>query len=417
MSDKKIKIVVGIVGVVIVVIIAVLFTLSPIDKTPRASGQIIKSGDIVEVDYVGTFENGEIFDQSATTTPLQFTVGEGQMIVGFDEAVTGMKVGETKNVSLTPEKAYGTTITVSLLEKVAIELFQEEFKRDPVLNEELKPEGAPWAVDVVEISDTELTIKNKPEAGVQYAPQFKVFEINEETNEMTIGHPLAGQTLNFKITALRVIDKCEAMTIEKRDKPSVEVFVMSHCPFGTQVEKGFIPVQKLLGDKADINIKFVHYVMHGKKEADEQTKQYCIDKEQKEKFWAYLECFLGNEDSKTCLEINKIDTALLENCVKNADSEFSITENLNNKISKFPAFKIHENLTTQYGVQGSPTVVINGKTIETQRDSESLKQAVCCGFTKEPKECQQTLSSTAPNPGFGFQTSPQDNNTDASCGE
>jgi len=124
MKDKNIKIIVGVLGVVIAGMVAVLFILSPTNKTQRASGQIIKSGDIVEVDYVGTLENGEIFDQSASTTPLQFTVGEGQMISGFDEAVVGMQIGETKNITLSPEKAYGTTTTVSLLEKVPLELFK-----------------------------------------------------------------------------------------------------------------------------------------------------------------------------------------------------------------------------------------------------------------------------------------------------
>jgi len=411
MNNQKLKIIVGV--VVLVVIVIVVFFVS--GSAPPASRQIINHGDIVEVEYVGTLENGEIFDQSASTTPLQFTVGSGQMIVGFDEAVIGMKIGETKNISLAPEKAYGTTTTVSLLEQMSIQFFKDELKRDPVLNEKIRPENAPWAIDIVKISDTEITIKNNPEAGVQYAPHFKVFEVNNETNEMKIGHSLAGQTLNFKITALRIVDKCEAMAIEKRDKPTVDVFVMSHCPYGTQVEKGIIPVQKLLGGKADINIKFVHYIMHGKKEADEQTKQYCIDKEQKNKFWSYLECFLENGDSKNCLEINNVDMELLENCIKTADTEFSITKNLNNATSSLPVFKIHESLSIQYGVQGSPTVVVNGKTIETQRDSESLKQAICCGFTNKPRECQQSLATTTPSAGFGFQTSPQDNNAPASC--
>ena len=79
-----------------------------------------QKGDTVAVDYVGTLDNGTAFDTSIkeeaqkaglplrdSYAPLEFTVGEGQMIAGFDNAVVGMKVGEEKNVHLTPSEAYG----------------------------------------------------------------------------------------------------------------------------------------------------------------------------------------------------------------------------------------------------------------------------------------------------------------------
>lgn len=62
----------------------------------------------------------------------------------------------------------------------------------------------------------------------------------------------------------------------KSDKPTVELFVMSYCPYGTQMEKALIPAKELLGDKANISIKFVAYTMHGAKETQENTRQYCI---------------------------------------------------------------------------------------------------------------------------------------------
>ena len=69
--------------------------------------------------------------------------------------------------------------------------------------------------------------------------------------------------------------------IPKSSKPTVELFVMSLCPYGLQAEKGILPVANLLKDKIDFKIKFVYYAMHGKKEIDENTNQYCIQKEQK----------------------------------------------------------------------------------------------------------------------------------------
>ncbi|MBL7054338.1 hypothetical protein ISS05_01105, partial [Candidatus Woesearchaeota archaeon] len=68
------------------------------------------------------------------------------------------------------------------------------------------------------------------------------------------------------------------------DKPEVELFVMSHCPFGTQAEKGMIPAVKALGDKIDFKLRFVYYAMHPTQgEVEEQLNQYCIQKEQTSK--------------------------------------------------------------------------------------------------------------------------------------
>ena len=68
---------------------------------------VAAKGDMVKVDYTGKFEDGTVFDSSEGRGPLGFTVGAGQMIIGFDEAVEGMRVGESKTVTLPPEKAYG----------------------------------------------------------------------------------------------------------------------------------------------------------------------------------------------------------------------------------------------------------------------------------------------------------------------
>jgi hypothetical protein len=89
---------------------------------------------------------------------------------------------------------------------------------------------------------------------------------------------------------------------KKSDKPVVELFVMSYCPYGTQMEKGIIPVVETLGNKIDFKLKFVSYTMHGDKENQENLRQYCIDKDQFNKFTPYLQCFLGSSDSAACLK-------------------------------------------------------------------------------------------------------------------
>jgi hypothetical protein len=79
--------------------------------------------------------------------------------------------------------------------------------------------------------------------------------------------------------------------VVKSDKPQVELFVMTHCPYGTQAEKGYVPVIELLGDKIDSSVKFVHYFLHDPEEI-ETPIQICIREEQGAKYNDYLACFL-----------------------------------------------------------------------------------------------------------------------------
>src|SRR5262249_22946356 len=67
----------------------------------------VKGGDTVRVHYTGTFDNGEMFDTSEGADPLVFTVGAGQVIPGFDTALIGMQIGETKQIVIPPDQAYG----------------------------------------------------------------------------------------------------------------------------------------------------------------------------------------------------------------------------------------------------------------------------------------------------------------------
>lgn len=205
----------------------------------------------------------------------------------------------------------------------------------------------------------------------------------------------------------------------KSDKPSVELFVMSYCPYGTQIEKGILPVVETLGKNIDFKLKFVDYAMHDKKEIDENLTQYCIQKEQPGQLASYLKCFL-KDDSKAaeCLASSGVNAAKLSSCVKNADEDFKITENYNNKNAwngQFPPFNVDKADNDKYGVQGSPSLVINGTEISTARDSASLLKAVCASFNNQPQECSQELSSATPAAGFGDGTTTA-SNPDAGCG-
>jgi hypothetical protein len=216
-------------------------------------------------------------------------------------------------------------------------------------------------------------------------------------------------------------DEVEPQEVPKSDKPDVELFVMSHCPYGTQMEKGIIPVVETLGDKIDFEIKFVNYAMHGGTEVYEQLRQYCIEEEQNDKYLEYLKCFLRDGDTgETCLDEVNIDKEKLKACEARVDEEFKVTELLEDEASwaggRFPQFNTHADLNAKYGVQGSPTLVINSEVVSTSRDSASLLGVVCNAFNEQPEECTNTeLSSTNPDPGFGYEVTGNAAATDAGC--
>ncbi len=203
----------------------------------------------------------------------------------------------------------------------------------------------------------------------------------------------------------------------KSDKPQAELFVMSYCPYGLQMEKAFLPVMELLKGKAEMDIKFVSYAMHEKQEIDENTRQYCIQKEQQDKFIKYLTCFTTKDDYKSCLKEAGVNESKMNACVASADKQFGITAKYNDKESwlsgRFPIYPVHQDLNEEYGVAGSPTLVINGVQIDSNRSPEAVKQAICGAFNNPPAECSETLSTQSAGPGFGTAVGA---NTDASCG-
>jgi len=212
--------------------------------------------------------------------------------------------------------------------------------------------------------------------------------------------------------------KREVEVSAKSDRPDVKLFVMSYCPYGLQAEKMFLPVYDLLKGKADMGIYFVDYIMHEKQEIDENLNQYCIQKEQNDKFSAYLGCFVLSGDSSSCLSEAGIDTEKVNVCVSATDEEFQITSLYNDKDTwlsgVYPVFNVHADLNEQYEVSGSPTVIINGKVIDIgSRTPENFKDIICQSFNSEPEECSQILSEESPSPGFGGGTGPSSDNT---CG-
>ena len=141
----------------------------------------VQDGIFVQVHYTGTLENGEVFDSSKGRAPLEFQMGSGQIIPGFEQNVMGMAVNETKNFSLPPEQAYG--------------------QRDENLIREFPRSQTPEGFD----PQVGQTVALMTEQGQQIPAT--VTEATPEKVVVDMNHPLAGKTLKFEVTVEGLSDE------------------------------------------------------------------------------------------------------------------------------------------------------------------------------------------------------------------
>ena len=141
--------------------------------------QQVKNGDVVKVHYTGKLTNGEQFDSSTGRAPLEFTVGAGQMIKGFDKAMPGMAVGEKKTVNISPDDAYGQKSKEAII----------EFPKQSVP------------------PDMQLEIGMKLELRNESNQPFPVTvaDIKEDVIVLDANHMLAGKELIFDIELMEIV--------------------------------------------------------------------------------------------------------------------------------------------------------------------------------------------------------------------
>ena len=180
-------------------------------------------------------------------------------------------------------------------------------------------------------------------------------------------------------------------SIPKKEKADVQIFVMSYCPFALQIEKAFLPVYRLLKEKINFKLRFVNYTMHGKKECEENLRQYCIQREEKRKIIDYLDCFIHKKNYKECFREVKINEKKVEDCMEKIKKKFEFK---NNK------FELDEELNKKYKIRGSPTFVINNVVIDVERSPEAIKELICTTLKNKPSLCRKQLSKEIPSPGF-----------------
>lgn len=201
--------------------------------------------------------------------------------------------------------------------------------------------------------------------------------------------------------------------VTKSDKPKVEAFIFSYCPYGLQFEKAMVPVYKLLKDKADINLVAIG-AMHGEYEKIESLRQLCIQKEYgKDKLWSYLEKFNVDTSIGGCSG----DAKCLDPLISKIFTQLSIDKSKINTCMAKDAEALYNNdvaRAAELGQSGSPGFVINGVPVQVARTPEAIKQAICSAFNTAPSECQQTLSTESASAGFGASAS--SSSSSASCG-
>jgi len=160
--------------------ILVLIALIPISGCGGDEGGITaENGDTVKVDYTGTLSDGTVFDSSADREPLEFTVGAGTMIEGFDRAVLGMKPGDSKTVDIPADEAYG------------------QYRDDLVFEVdrgELPPDMDPQVGDRLVMT----------QSNGQQIP-VTVTAVDESTVTMDANHQLAGEDLTFEIELVEIL--------------------------------------------------------------------------------------------------------------------------------------------------------------------------------------------------------------------
>jgi FKBP-type peptidyl-prolyl cis-trans isomerase 2 len=142
--------------------------------------QQAKKGDKVKVHYHGKLTNGETFDTSSGRDPLEFEIGSGSVIKGFDDGVRGMEVGQKKTINIPVEEAYG-----SRSDDMLIEFPKERFPKDMQIEEGMQ------------LMMSNGTGQNMP---------VIVTEIKENSVILDANHPLAGEDLIFDIELVEIVE-------------------------------------------------------------------------------------------------------------------------------------------------------------------------------------------------------------------
>ncbi len=195
---------------------------------------------------------------------------------------------------------------------------------------------------------------------------------------------------NAVSNATDVKKSCE--DIKKSDEPLMNVFVVSSCPYGVQMQRILAEIWKNIPSLLNsVKVRYIGSIsdnkitsMHGDEEAQENLKQICIREEQPDKYWNYVSCYIKKGDADDCLNSANIDAGKLNSCT--ADSSKGL---------KYA--KEDFDLQNEYSVSGSPALMLNGERVNEfdfgGRTAEAVKTLLCCGFNNSPDVCSKELTA------------------------
>jgi len=255
---------------------------------------------------------------------------------------------------------------------------------------------------------------------VEQTDSFYTVTINYQEQEIPVYVTLDGKYIAPSLLPLTLANSSassakssgSAKTVPKTDKPVVDAFIFSYCPYGLQFEKALLPAYDLLKSKADINIVAIG-AMHGEFEKIESLRQISIEQLYgKSKLFAYLKEFDYNTNIGSCSgNASCLDKYLPAIYTKLGIDKTKVEDYMSKSAEAI--YNTQGELASSLGISGSPTFVINGVETQVSRTPQAIGQAICSAFTTQPSECAQNLSSTAPSAGFGGTSG---SSTGASCG-
>ncbi len=156
-----------------IVVVVALIVIAAYFISSKPSGQAASTGDNVSVYYTGSFTNGTVFGTDFDGTPLNFTIGANEVIPGFNNAVIGMHAGQTKNVTIPEDEAYGP-VNQSLIISVPLSVFGNNTVKEGEI--------------VTSTSGQEALVES----------------VNATSAMINLNSPLAGHTLDFEIKLLAI---------------------------------------------------------------------------------------------------------------------------------------------------------------------------------------------------------------------
>ncbi len=180
---------------------------------------------------------------------------------------------------------------------------------------------------------------------------------------------------NSNNSAAKTSQTCDSLA--KVDKPLLEAYVVSKCPFGLQMQRAMAEAVKNIPALAEfVKVRYIGEIyngavtaMHGDAEAEENLRQICIREEQPEKYWDYISCHIKAGDVNGCLDTAGIDQNKLSTCVKDSSRGIAYA-------------KEDFSLNSKYNITGSPTLVLNSQPVSEYdfggRSSEAIKNIVSC---------------------------------------